>query len=114
MPRKRCTTYNPAMKNTKTECRGEVDRYREPAPGPVGLPSTKGCAAMARNLVWIKNETFQGFGCSECHWVFEPTNAVFGFGRSIYDMKQAYEAERDKEFAAHVCASFSRGIDLKK
>jgi hypothetical protein len=32
--------------------------------------------------------------------VFEPTSAVFGFGRSLDKMKEAYEAERDKEFAA--------------
>jgi hypothetical protein len=51
---------------------------------------------MARRLVWTERQNFQGYGCSECHWVFEPSSAVFGFGRSLDDVKQAYEAERDK------------------
>ena len=27
---------------------------------------------MARKLVWIENQKFQGFGCSQCNWVFHP------------------------------------------
>lgn len=69
---------------------------------------------MARRLTWVERQDFQGYSCSECDWVFEPTSGVFGFGRSLDEMKQAYEAERDKAFAAHVCANFSVEIDPKK
>jgi hypothetical protein len=58
-------------------------------------------AAIPRKLVWIENQNFQGYGCSECNWVFEPASALVG--GSLDGMKQGYEAQRDKEFAAHVC-----------
>jgi hypothetical protein len=57
---------------------------------------------MPRRLEWIKSRNFQGFGCSECNWRFEPSGAPAG--DSLEEMKRKYEAERDKEFAAHVCA----------
>ena len=34
--------------------------------------------------------------------------------KSFDQMKQTYEAERDKEFAAHACATFSRAVTPKK
>jgi hypothetical protein len=52
-----------------------------------------------------------GFGCSECLWVFKSTSPFVG--SSLDRMKQAYKAELEKEFAAHVCARFPR-IDRKK
>jgi len=58
-------------------------------------------AAMPRKLVWIESQTFEGFGCSECNWEFEPPDALVG--KSLDEVKQKYEAQRDKEFAAHVC-----------
>jgi hypothetical protein len=58
-------------------------------------------ATMPRKLVWIENRSFQGYGCSECNWKFKPANALVG--GSLDEMKQRYEAQRDKEFAAHVC-----------
>lgn len=27
---------------------------------------------MSRKLVWIEQERFRGFGCSECSWRFKP------------------------------------------
>jgi len=59
-------------------------------------------AAMPRKLVWIENQNFEGFGCSECNWVFKPSSAIVT--KSLDEMKQEYAAQRDKEFAAHVCA----------
>jgi len=58
-------------------------------------------AAMPRNLIWIESQTFEGFGCSECNWAFEPPGALVG--KSLDAVKQKYEVQRDKEFAAHVC-----------
>jgi hypothetical protein len=57
---------------------------------------------MPRKLVWIEKQNFQGFGCGECNWVFRPSGAPLH--ESLDAMKQNYEAQRDKEFAAHVCA----------
>lgn len=58
---------------------------------------------MPRKLEWIKSENFQGFGCSECNWKFEPSGALAG--KSLDDMKTQYEAQRDIEFAAHTCVN---------
>jgi hypothetical protein len=66
---------------------------------------------MPRNLVWLQNQNFQGFGCSECNWVFKPSGALVG--KSLDEMKRKYEAERDTEFAAHVCAKHPRATAPK-
>jgi hypothetical protein len=66
---------------------------------------------MRRELVWIENQDFQGFGCSECKWVFKTSDALVG--ESLDEMKQQYEAQRDKEFAAHICAKHPRATSLK-
>jgi hypothetical protein len=58
---------------------------------------------MPRKLVWIEKQNFQGFGCSECNWVFKPSGSPLH--ESLEAMKQNYEARRDKEFAAHGCAN---------
>jgi hypothetical protein len=57
---------------------------------------------MPRTLVWIKSQSFQGFGCSQCSWVFEASGVLVG--ESLERMKQDYEFQRDSEFAAHLCA----------
>jgi len=67
---------------------------------------------MPRELVWIHSQNFEGFGCSECHWVFESTDAVVG--KTFDQMKEIYEAARDKEFAGHSCANFQKAISPKK
>jgi hypothetical protein len=59
-----------------------------------------------RTLVWIEKQSFQGFACSECNWMFITSGALVG--ESLDEMKRKYEAQRDKEFAAHVCAQHPR------
>ena len=66
---------------------------------------------MPRKLVWIKNQNLQGFGCSECNWVFQTSDALLV--ESLDEMKQKYEAQRDKEFAAHVCVKHPRAARPK-
>jgi hypothetical protein len=66
---------------------------------------------MPRKLVWIESQTFEGFGCSECNWVFESPGALVG--KSLDDVKQKYEVQRDKEFAAHVCVKPPRALRPK-
>jgi hypothetical protein len=33
-------------------------------------------AAMSRELIWIDQERFRGFGCSACGWRFQPSSAA--------------------------------------
>jgi hypothetical protein len=66
---------------------------------------------MPRKLVWVENQDFQGFGCSECKWVFE--TAVALVGESLDEMKVQYEAQRDKEFTAHICVKHPRATSSK-
>jgi hypothetical protein len=61
---------------------------------------------MPRKLDWIKSQDFLGFGCSECNWKFKPSDTVAGV--SLDEMKMKYESQRDKEFAAHLCAKHPR------
>jgi hypothetical protein len=56
---------------------------------------------MARKLVWIENQKFHGYGCSQCNWVFQPYGALAG--ESLAQMIKAFEDQREKEFTAHVC-----------
>jgi len=43
---------------------------------------------MRRQLVWIEEQRFWGWGCSECAWVFSPSGIPAG--KSIEEMKQKY------------------------
>ena len=67
--------------------------------------------AMQRKLVWIEEQRFQGWGCSECAWVFNPSGAPTG--KSLEEMKENYERRRDKDFAAHVCTEHPRAKNTK-
>ena len=55
-----------------------------------------------RQMVWIKTERVMAWGCSECAWTFSPSGPPRG--RSVEEMKENYEHQRDKEYASHVCA----------
>jgi hypothetical protein len=61
---------------------------------------------MRRELAWVERQSFRGWGCSECTWVFNPSGPLVG--KSIGEMKMHYEQQRDKEFGSHVCAEHSR------
>jgi hypothetical protein len=61
---------------------------------------------MPRKLEWIERQNFQGYGCADCSWKFNPSGALIG--ASLDEMKRKYEAERDKEFTAHDCAKHPR------
>jgi hypothetical protein len=59
-----------------------------------------------RKMVWTERPNFQGWACTECAWIFNPTGALVG--ESIDQMKANYELQRDEEFAAHICAEHPR------
>jgi len=61
---------------------------------------------MSRKLVWIEQQHFRGFGCSECAWVFNASGAPAG--KSFDEMMQNFELKRDREFASHVCTDHPR------
>jgi hypothetical protein len=58
---------------------------------------------MSRQIVWIEQQRFAGWGCSECSWLFHMPD--FPKGPSLEEMKQRVEEQRDQEFARHVCAA---------
>jgi hypothetical protein len=61
---------------------------------------------MRRRLVWIEEQSFRGWGCSECAWVFNPSGPPAG--KSLDEMKLNYELQLNKEFADHFCAEHPR------
>jgi hypothetical protein len=56
---------------------------------------------MPRKLISIRSKNFQGYGCSQCNWVFNPSGLLLG--EALAEMKKRYEAQREMEFAVHVC-----------
>ena len=62
--------------------------------------------AMSRELVWIKQQRFAGWGCSECAWVFNPPGALAG--KTFDELMQNFALQRDKEFTSHVCSNHPR------
>jgi len=66
---------------------------------------------MPRQLVWIENQHFQGYGCSQCNWVFRPSDELVA--NTLEEMKRKYEAQRDKEFVANVCVKPGRVTNPK-
>ena len=69
------------------------------------------CWGMGRDIVWVETQNFQGWACSACAWVFNPSGAPIG--KSIEEMKRNYERQRDKEFASHACAAHPRAKSAK-
>ena len=63
-------------------------------------------AAMRRKLIGVERKSFQGWACNECAWVFRPSGTLTG--KSLDEMKENYEQQRDKEFKSHVCADYPR------
>jgi hypothetical protein len=61
-----------------------------------------------RKPIWIEDPRFQGYGCSECAWVFNPKGRPAG--DSLDEMKEIFERLRNKAFAIHVCAEHPRAI----
>ena len=64
---------------------------------------------MPRELIWVESQRFMGFGCSECDWKFNPPASLDS--GSFDEMKNKYQARRDQEFAAHVCAKHQRAVN---
>jgi hypothetical protein len=59
-----------------------------------------------RKIVWVKSARSEFWACSECAWAFNPSGPPLG--KSLDEMIQNFERQRDKEFASHVCAKHPR------
>jgi rubredoxin len=60
----------------------------------------------ARKLLWVKGQSFQGWGCSECSWLFNPSGPPVG--QSLDAITRNYQAQLSDEFASHDCARHIR------
>jgi hypothetical protein len=56
----------------------------------------------SRKLLWVAKESFEGWGCSECAWLFKPSGKPVG--ESLDEMKQNFQMQLSEEFASHACA----------
>jgi len=65
-----------------------------------------------RRLVWIDENRFRGFGCSECAWVFNSSGSPIGY--SFDEMMRNFELQRDSEFSSHLCADHPKDSSAKK
>jgi hypothetical protein len=59
-----------------------------------------------RKLIFVKSERSESWACSECRWAFNPSGPPHG--SSLDEMMQDFERQREREFAAHVCAQHPR------
>lgn len=54
-----------------------------------------------RNLVWIESQSFEGWGCDKCAWIFNPSGLPTG--KTLDEMKEHFQTQLSQEFAAHAC-----------
>jgi rubredoxin len=62
----------------------------------------EGQESSSRKLVWLKGQTFEGWSCSECAWVFNPSGPPAG--KSLDEMKVNFQVQLSEEFMSHNCA----------
>lgn len=62
----------------------------------------KGPESSSRKLVWVEGQSFEGWGCSECAWVFNPSGPPTG--KSLDEMKRNFQVQLSEEFMSHNCA----------
>jgi len=60
----------------------------------------------SRKLVRVGEKNFSVWGCSECAWVFNPTDPPVG--ESLEDMIRNFQQRLSEEYASHACAQTSR------
>jgi hypothetical protein len=57
---------------------------------------------MSREMVWIEQKRFAGWGCSQCAWLFNPSDDLPG-GSSLEGLMRSFELRRNQEFELHAC-----------
>jgi hypothetical protein len=63
----------------------------------------------SRELVWNEGQNVEGWGCSECAWVFNPSGPRAD--ESLDEMKRTFKTQLSAEFDSHVCAEHPRVKD---
>jgi hypothetical protein len=58
---------------------------------------------MSRDLIWIEQERFVGWGCSACAWTWAFNLSSSAPGKSADELINL-ESRRDEAFQLHVCA----------
>ena len=66
----------------------------------------KGKPNTSRKLVWVEGQTFEGWGCSECAWLFDFSGSLSD--KSLDEMKRTFQVELSEEFSSHACAEHPR------
>jgi hypothetical protein len=59
-----------------------------------------------RKLVWVEGKKLAGWGCSNCAWLFCPSNLPLG--NTLNEMTEHAQRELDNGFASHDCAAHPR------
>jgi hypothetical protein len=77
-----------------------------PQTASYSMPVRRPVVTPRRELIWIEEPHFLGWGCSECAWLFKPSGPPVG--DSLWEMKKNFLCQRDEESAAHVCAEHPR------
>ena len=66
----------------------------------------KGKESSSRKLVWVEALRFEGWGCSECAWLFNFSGPLSG--KSLDEMKRTFQVQLSEEFISHACAKYPR------
>ena len=66
----------------------------------------EGEESSSRKLVHVEGQSFRGWSCSECAWVFHPSDPPVG--KSLDEMKRNFQMQLSEEFASHACAEHPR------
>jgi rubredoxin len=61
----------------------------------------QGEESSSRKLVRIEGQSLMGWGCSECSWVFHPSDPPIG--KSLDEMKRNFQMQLSQEFECHDC-----------
>ena len=59
----------------------------------------------SRKLVWVEAQSFEGWGCSECAWLFNFSGRLSG---KLDEMKRTFQVQLSEEFTCHACAERPR------
>jgi hypothetical protein len=64
-----------------------------------------------RTLIWVGEQSNEGWGCSECVWVFKP-DGWLTLGKSLLETIWDLQMQLSDEFAAHTCTKPRRKAPL--
>jgi hypothetical protein len=65
----------------------------------------KGKQSSSRRVVWVEGQSFFGWGCSECAWLFSFSGRLSG---KLDEMKRTFQVQLSEEFTSHACAQYPR------